>query len=142
MDLSFTPEEQKFREDIRAWVKENLPKDIAHKVHNALELTRDDMQRWAKILGKNGWLGYGWPKEFGGPGWTAVQKHLFEEEAALAGAVVEFALVQQWGLVEWNGEVRLEPVRQDLWEGRWSGSVRLSAPCDLVFAVDQPGSSR
>ncbi|MBB3179521.1 acyl-CoA dehydrogenase family protein [Variovorax sp. Sphag1AA] len=86
MDLSFTPEEQKFREDIRAWVKENLPAEISHKVHNALELTRDDLQRWAKILGKKGWLGYGWPKEFGGPGWTAVEKHLFEEEAALAGA--------------------------------------------------------
>ncbi|SFM86428.1 acyl-CoA dehydrogenase family protein [Variovorax sp. OV329] len=86
MDLAFTPEEQKFREDIRAWVAENLPKEISHKVHNALELTRDDLQRWAKILGKKGWLGYGWPKEFGGPGWTAVQKHLFEEETALAGA--------------------------------------------------------
>ena len=42
------------------------------------------MQRWAKILGRKGWLGYGWPKEFGGPGWSAVQKHLFEEECALA----------------------------------------------------------
>ncbi|HSW20878.1 MAG TPA: acyl-CoA dehydrogenase family protein [Ramlibacter sp.] len=86
MDLAFTPEEQQFREDIRAWVRENLPADISHKVHNALHLTRDDMQRWAKILGKNGWLGYGWPKQFGGPGWSAVQKHLFEEECALAGA--------------------------------------------------------
>ena len=86
MDLAFTPEEQKFREDIRAWVAEALPKDISHKVHNALELTREDMQRWAKILGKKGWLGYGWPTEFGGPGWTAVQRHLFEEETALAGA--------------------------------------------------------
>ncbi|WP_295978605.1 acyl-CoA dehydrogenase family protein [uncultured Variovorax sp.] len=86
MDLSFTPEEQKFREEVRAWVKDNLPKEISHKVHNALELTRDDLQGWAKILGKKGWLGYGWPKEFGGPGWTAVQRHLFEEETALAGA--------------------------------------------------------
>jgi len=86
MDLAFTPEEQKFREEVRAWVRANLPQEIAHKVHNALHLTRDDMQRWAKTLGKKGWLGYGWPKEFGGPGWTAVQKHLFEEETALAGA--------------------------------------------------------
>src|SRR5438309_6241117 len=86
MDLAFTPEEQKFREEIRAWVRESLPKDISNKVHNALHLTREDHQRWAKILGKKGWLGYGWPKEFGGPGWTAVQKHLFEEELALAGA--------------------------------------------------------
>ena len=86
MDLAFTPEEQSFREEVRTWVQANLPKDIAHKVHNALRLTRGDMQNWAKILGKKGWLAFGWPKEFGGPGWTAIQKHLFEEECALAGA--------------------------------------------------------
>ncbi|MDP2222123.1 MAG: acyl-CoA dehydrogenase family protein [Hydrogenophaga sp.] len=95
MDLAFTPDEQAFREEIRAWVKDNLPADISHKVHNALRLSRDDMQRWARILGSKGWLGHGWPKEFGGPGWNAVQKHLFEEECALAGAprVVPFGPV-------------------------------------------------
>ena len=95
MDLAFTSEEQQFREDIRSWVRGNLPGDISHKVLNSLHLTRDDMQKWAKILGKKGWLGHGWPKEFGGPGWNAVQKHLFEEECALAGAprVVPFGPV-------------------------------------------------
>jgi hypothetical protein len=86
MDLAFTPEEQAFREEVRDWVRTHLPADIAHKVHHALRLSRDDMQRWAKILGARGWLGFAWPKQFGGPGWTAVQKHLFEEECALAGA--------------------------------------------------------
>ena len=86
MDLTFTPEEQKFREDIRAWVAASLPQHISHKVHNALHQTREDMQDWAKILGKKGWLSYAWPKEFGGPGWNAIQKHLFEEECAMAGA--------------------------------------------------------
>jgi alkylation response protein AidB-like acyl-CoA dehydrogenase len=53
------------------------------------------MQRWARILGKQGWLGWGWPQQFGGPGWNAVQKHLFEEECAKAGAprVVPFGPV-------------------------------------------------
>ena len=86
MDLAFSPEEQAFRHDVRSWVHTHLPTDISHKVHNALRLSRDDHQRWAKILGAKGWLGFGWPKEFGGPGWTATQKHLFEEECALAGA--------------------------------------------------------
>ena len=86
MDLAFTPEELAFRDEIRSWVNQNLPADISTKVLQAQRLTRDDMQRWAKILGKQGWLGYGWPKQFGGPGWTAVQKHLFEEECAMAGA--------------------------------------------------------
>lgn len=86
MDLNFTQQEQAFREEIRQWVHDNLPADISIKVHQAQRLSRDDMQRWAKILGKKGWLGYGWPQQFGGPGWNAVQKHLFEEECALAGA--------------------------------------------------------
>ncbi len=86
MDLAFTSEEQAFRHTVRAWVSEHLPQDIAHKVHHSLHLTREDMQRWARILGRKGWLGYGWPQQFGGPGWNAVQKHLFEEECALAGA--------------------------------------------------------
>ena len=86
MDLAFTPEEQQFRDDVRGWVRANLPLPLANKVRNAQHLTRDDMQQWAQILGKKGWLGHAWPKEFGGPGWNAIQKHLFEEECALAGA--------------------------------------------------------
>ena len=86
MDLNFTAEELEFRAMVRQWVADNLPKDLSHKVHNALRLTRDDMQRWAKILGKRGWLGWAWPQPFGGPGWNAIQRHLFEEECALAGA--------------------------------------------------------
>ena len=86
MDLDFTPEQQAFRGDIRAWVAAHLPQDIAAKVHSGQRLHRDDLQRWARILGARGWLGYGWPKEFGGPGWDAIERHLFEEECALAGA--------------------------------------------------------
>jgi alkylation response protein AidB-like acyl-CoA dehydrogenase len=86
MNLDFTPEELAFRAEVRHWVAANLPPDISFKVHNALRLTKEDNIRWAKILGKKGWLVSGWPKQFGGPGWTAIQKHLFEEECALAGA--------------------------------------------------------
>jgi alkylation response protein AidB-like acyl-CoA dehydrogenase len=86
MDLNFTAEELDFRAKIRAWVAQNLPQEISDKVHGAMRLSRADMQRWSQILGKKGWLGWGWPEAFGGPGWTAVQKHLFEEECALAGA--------------------------------------------------------
>lgn len=86
MDLAFTPEELKFRDEIRTWVKDALPAALADKVRKAQRLSREDLQGWARILGSKGWLGYGWPREFGGPGWTAVQKHLFEEELAMAGA--------------------------------------------------------
>jgi hypothetical protein len=56
-------------------------------------------------------------------------------EARLAGAAVRFALVQESGRVEHSGEVRLERVEEGVWEKRWTGSVYLSAPCELVFEV-------
>lgn len=81
MDLNFTAEELEFRAMVRQWVADNLPQDLSHKVHNALRLTREDMQRWAKILGKKGWLGWAWPQQFGGPGWNAIQRHLLKKNA-------------------------------------------------------------
>jgi alkylation response protein AidB-like acyl-CoA dehydrogenase len=86
MDLTFTPDELAFREEVHQWVADSLPAELSHKVHNALRLTKADMQQWARILGKKGWHGWAWPKEFGGPGWNSIQRHLFEEECALAGA--------------------------------------------------------
>ena len=86
MDLAYTPEELAFRDEVRDWVNANLPKTLADKQKQGMDLTKEDMQSWQKILGKKGWLGAGWSKEFGGPGWTAVQKHLFEEACAAAGA--------------------------------------------------------
>ena len=86
MDLQFTEAEQAFRAEVRTWIAGHLPADLAHKVKHALRLSRDDLQGWARILGQQGWFGWGWPKEFGGPGWGAVERYLFEEECALAGA--------------------------------------------------------
>jgi alkylation response protein AidB-like acyl-CoA dehydrogenase len=86
MNLSFTDAELAFRDEIRQWVGAHLPQDIAHKVHAGLRLHKDDMQRWARILGARGWHGVAWPREFGGPGWSPIQRHLFADECARAGA--------------------------------------------------------
>ncbi|MEN3363962.1 MAG: hypothetical protein V7606_1236 [Burkholderiales bacterium] len=86
MDLNFTPEEIAFRQDVREFVAKSLPADIRHKVLNGLILERDDYVRWQRILHAKGWGAVSWPAEFGGPGWTAVQQYIFEEEGAAAGA--------------------------------------------------------
>jgi len=86
MDLNFTPEELAFRDMVREWIDASVPKETAHKVRNSLRLSREDQQGWQKILGRQGWLTYNWPVAFGGTGWNAVQKHLFEEACARACA--------------------------------------------------------
>ncbi|MEO1192981.1 MAG: acyl-CoA dehydrogenase family protein [Pseudomonadota bacterium] len=88
MDLSYSPEEQAFREEVRAFLAQDLPADIAEKVKGGKRLTKEDHQRWQGALAKRGWLAQSWPKEHGGAAFTAVQKHIFDEEAALAGAPV------------------------------------------------------
>jgi alkylation response protein AidB-like acyl-CoA dehydrogenase len=86
MDLNYTPEEQHFRSEVRAFIDAHLPKDISAKVHAGKRLTKDDYYRWHVILAKQGWVAFNWPVEFGGAGWNAVQQHIFDEECADAGA--------------------------------------------------------
>ena len=85
MDLQFTPEEQAFRAEVRAFLKDQLPPALASKVRNGQRLTRADQDGWHAILNAKGWLAYHWPREYGGTGWTAVQKFIFDDECALAG---------------------------------------------------------
>ncbi|MGI3166638.1 acyl-CoA dehydrogenase family protein [Pseudooceanicola sp. 200-1SW] len=94
MDLSFTAEEQAFREEVRAFFAANLPEDIRDAVRKGGELTKDIMDRYHALLNAKGWLATTWPEEFGGTGWSPVERHIFEEEAcrAYAPRIVPFGL--------------------------------------------------
>ena len=86
MDLKFTPEEEAFRLEVQTFLKEKLPERLQSKVKKGLRLSKADMAEWHGILNERGWLANHWPEEWGGPGWSAVQKFIFEHECALAGS--------------------------------------------------------
>ncbi len=94
MELNYSPEDIAFRDEVRAFLDEKLPKDLSAKVKARAHLSKDDMERWHAILNEKGWLAPNWPKKYGGAEWNAVQKHIFEEETAKAGAprIVPFGL--------------------------------------------------
>jgi alkylation response protein AidB-like acyl-CoA dehydrogenase len=85
MDLNYSQEESAFRDEVRSWLKSNLPQDLRDKVANYDELGREDLLRWHRILAKQGWVAPSWPKEWGGTSWNVVQRYIFEEECGLAG---------------------------------------------------------
>ena len=85
MDLNFTPEEEAFRAEVQAFLKDKLPARIANKVKAGQRLTKADQDEWHAILNERGWLANHWPEEYGGPGWGAVEKFIFDTECALAG---------------------------------------------------------
>lgn len=86
MNLNFSPEEEALRQEVRAFVRENLPASLQAKVAGHIPLSREDYLQWHRILAAKGWLAPSWPVEHGGCGWTPVQIHIFEEELDLAGA--------------------------------------------------------
>ncbi len=88
MDLDFSPEEQAFRAEVKDFLAKELPLSIAAKVKGGKRLTKEDHLRWQGALARRGWLAQSWPKEHGGAGFSPVQKHIFDEEAARAGAPI------------------------------------------------------
>ena len=124
MDLNFTDQERAFQSEVQTFLAENLPDDIAAKVRLGDGLTKDMMDLWHSILNAKGWLATTWPKAFGGPGWTPVQKHIFEEECcrAYAPRIVPFGLnmlgpvLQKFGTAEQQESILPRILSgEDLW---------------------------
>jgi alkylation response protein AidB-like acyl-CoA dehydrogenase len=86
MDLRFTPEENAFREEVRGFIRENLPEDFRKRLRIGYPARKQDTVTWQRILNKRGWAAISWPKEYGGPGWTPVQRMIFLEENSMAPA--------------------------------------------------------
>ena len=86
MNIDLTAEELAFRDEVRQFLATSFPDDIRRKRAGGIALTREDMIRWQKILNDKGWFAVNWPVEYGGTGWTAVQKYLFGIEMAAIDA--------------------------------------------------------
>jgi alkylation response protein AidB-like acyl-CoA dehydrogenase len=84
MDLNFTPEEQAFRDEVQAFLRDKVPATLTDRVRKGQHLSKADHEQWHAILHAQGWLANHWPVQWGGPGWTAIQKFIFEHECALA----------------------------------------------------------
>ncbi len=85
MDLGYSEADNAFRKEVADWLAANLPADLRHKVLNHLRLNKEEYVRWHKILAAKGWVAPAWPIEWGGTGWNATQRHIFEDECARAG---------------------------------------------------------
>jgi alkylation response protein AidB-like acyl-CoA dehydrogenase len=86
MDLEYKEEDLRFREEARQFFREHLPRELSEKVRTRRRLAREDMVRWHKILAEQGRIAPGWPVKYGGAGWSAMQRHIWAEEYALAYA--------------------------------------------------------
>jgi len=98
MDLSLTPTEQAFRDDLRAWLKKNVPTERPRAARENDPVYWNFLRAWQKRLSEGGWAGVSWPKEFGGRGATPIEESIYQEELALSDAPERVGVIGE-GLV-------------------------------------------
>ena len=86
MDLNLSPSELRFRDELRAWLAANVPKDWDAKRDQSMHQRFDFLKRWQRTMYEAGWAGISWPKEYGGRGASLMEQVIFWQELALAGA--------------------------------------------------------
>jgi acyl-CoA dehydrogenase len=110
MDLRISPADIAFRDEVRHFLEANVPDHI----RRAVELTTAFITEpeiaidFHRALHKRGWSVFNWPKEYGGPGWNAVQRYIFDTECARynapmyngAGRVMLAPLLMKFGRQE------------------------------------------
>ncbi len=92
MDFAFAPELEEFRQEVRGFLRANLPSDF--KVVNDREALNDEefrfSQQFAQKLASKGWLTMSWPKAYGGQGAGHLKQLVYNEEMGYSGAPLGF----------------------------------------------------
>ena len=114
MDLSYPPEAEEFRAEIKAWLHDNLPDGW---FDDGFEMTDEQRKRfndeWPRKLFEGGWICATWPAEYGGKGLTTMQGVVLSEEFANAkapmrgdffGDTLVGPTILQWGTEEQKKE--------------------------------------
>lgn len=88
MDLNLSADQQAFQAQVRIFLEEHLSEALRQgaRATPAVFAEPDIGQDWQRILHQKGWLAEGWPAEYGGPGWSPIERYIFERECALAHA--------------------------------------------------------
>ncbi len=90
MDFTLTPEQQSFRDEVRDWLKRNLPRSWVERLHGGSDIPRPDayefLRQWQGKLNDAGFVGLTWPKESGGRGLTFMEEMILQQEMAQAKA--------------------------------------------------------
>jgi alkylation response protein AidB-like acyl-CoA dehydrogenase len=85
MDLAFSAAEEAFRAEVRSFIAEAMPADMARKAERGEYFSHDQVMEWHKLLHQRGWAAPNWPRAFGGSELDATRRFILAEELALAG---------------------------------------------------------
>lgn len=111
--------DERFRQEVRAFLAANLTTELAEAPRTSLLISEIPQQAWHRILAAKGWATPSWPVAFGGTGWSAAQRQIFEEELSLANAPPLSAFLEMIGpvLYTFGSDAQIERHLAPLREG-------------------------
>jgi len=86
VNIELTAKQLEFQAQVRDFLARKLPPELAQSVKLGKSVSKDDLIRWTRILNEQGWAAPHWPQEYGGTGWSLVERHIFDVECRTAHA--------------------------------------------------------
>ena len=74
------------RERVRAFMQTKVPAEYITRTRDGLGLSKQEQEHWHSLLDSEGWLVNHWPQEWGGPGWSPLERYVFDYETAVGNA--------------------------------------------------------
>jgi len=97
MQLDFTPEQRKFRDDLRGYFAEMMTDELVHELATTFEGGGPEFRKAMKQMGRDGLLGLSWPKEYGGQERSPMEQFIFADEVQAAGFPLPFLTLNTVG---------------------------------------------
>jgi len=120
MDFNYSPEQEAYRGQVRAWLEAHQPPPLTDEERARIneDLLWERNKRWHQQLFAGGWVGLSWPREYGGRGATFIEQVIFQQELArlnlpvgvnVLGIIMNGPALMQWGTEE-QKQRYLEPI--------------------------------
>src|SRR3954454_18412447 len=111
MRIAYTDDQLELRGELRTYFQSLVTPEVAAEMAQG-EMGGPKSREAVRQMGKDGWLGVGWPKEYGGRGFGPIEQFVFYDEAQRAGAPVPFLTINtvgpaltQFGTDEMNRDI-------------------------------------
>jgi len=129
MYLAYTPEQQALQRDLRAYFAELMTPEVEAECAEG-ETGGPACLEAVRKMGRDGWLGIGWPREYGGQGRTDVEQFIFFNEAWRAGAPIPFLSINTVGrtIMEYGSEEQKQQFLPKILAGELHFSIGYTEP--------------
>jgi alkylation response protein AidB-like acyl-CoA dehydrogenase len=97
MELEFTPEQRRFRDDLRAYLADMMTDALSREVAGGFEGGGPEFRTAMRRMGRDGLLGLNWPKEYGGQDRSAIEQFIFADEVQAVGFPLPFLTLNTIG---------------------------------------------